>query len=107
MIKNIIIAVLLTMVFFMSLTLHGKTVTVTIEKNTFLPNDLIVNVGDTVRWINKSKKPHSVVADNGLFHSVVINPGKQFKITLNKVDQFKYYCESHRVMGMLAFIEVR
>ncbi len=41
----------------------------TTSSNTFSPNNLTIQAGDTVKWINSSQGFHNVVADDGSFSS--------------------------------------
>lgn len=68
----------------------GKKVTVTIEGLKCNPASVEVEVGDTVVWVNKDDRQHSVTADDGSFDSGALRPGKSFSKTFDKPGTFTY-----------------
>jgi plastocyanin len=64
--------------------------------NAFAPNNVSVNVGDTVTW-NWVNGFHNVVAADGSFTSGAPHgsPGAPFAMTFNTAGTFFYYCEVH------------
>jgi plastocyanin len=64
------------------------------------PQDLRVQVGDTVTWTNNDTVAHTVTAgtpDNptGEFDSGEIQPGETFTYTFDQAGTFDYYCTLH------------
>lgn len=70
--------------------------------NVFLPDNIIVRAGTTVRWVNKDKTDHllasvPVIGSVGIF-STVIKPGEQWEYKFDKPGEFYYICFIHKVM---------
>ena len=79
------------------LTVIAATHDVTVRNNFFSPNDLTIQVGDTVRWTNSSGF-HDVTADDGSWGSVTSNSWT-FSRTFNSVEEVLYYCTVHSSPG--------
>ncbi len=71
------------------------SVAVEIHDHTFDPAQLKVAAGTTVTWINRDTEAHTVTADNGLFDSGVIEPGKSYSTWLGGAGTVAYHCEKH------------
>jgi len=74
----------------------SATFEVTIDDAGFHPSSLIINIGDTVRWVNKGSSLHSATGgangpSNGSFDSGFLNPGVSFEHTFNLPGEVKYY----------------
>jgi plastocyanin len=72
--------------------------------NVFTPNNLTINVGDTVTWSNAGGF-HNVAADNGSFRNG--NPSSSmwtFSQTFNTAGSVSYHCEIHG--GMVGTITI-
>ena len=80
-------------------------------------DDLAINVGDTVRWVQKDMMAHTVTSDdNGdgmmnmgdgeLFSSGNMEVGDAFEFTFNEDGDFLYYCDYHLMMGMKGKVTV-
>lgn len=77
----------------------AATFDVSVVDNRFTPNDITINVGDTVRWTNASGgNPHDVTADDGRFASTTAS-SFTFSRTFNSVDEILYYCTVHSSPG--------
>jgi plastocyanin len=68
----------------------------------FAPTTLTVAKGSTVVFDNADTAPHTVTARSGGVDSGVLDPGKQFSLTVT--DGFDYFCQIHP--GMTAKIVV-
>ena len=68
---------------------------VTIGDFFFRPQDININVGDSVTWINKGKVPegHTVTGDG--FDSGVIKSGETYSRVFTTVGAFDYVCTLH------------
>jgi plastocyanin len=86
-----------------SATLPETVVTMT-EHNQFSPNELHVQVGQTVTWRNDSQVEHTVTGPG--FDSGPIAPGRSFSHTFDAVATVQYYCKPHQAMGMVGRVEV-
>ncbi len=72
---------------------------VAVEDNRFTPNDITIDVGDTVRWTNASGgNPHDVVADDSSFASEIA-ASFVFERTFNSVAEILYHCSVHSSPG--------
>ena len=81
---------------------------VNMEGMKFNPDKLEIKVGETVRWVNRSRSSHNVVASDKSFKSQMLpNEGDLFEYTFNTAGVFHYYCQPHRMMGMKGIIVVK
>ena len=71
-----------------------ETHTVVIEGLKFLPENLAVERGDTVVWINKDPFPHTATA-KGVFDSGGIAPGASWEYTAREAGEHAYLCTFH------------
>ena len=78
---------------------QAETFDVFINNFTFSPNNLEIEVGDTVRWTN-NQGFHDVVDDAGQFRS---GPASAtafvFERTFNSVEEIRYHCSVHSGPG--------
>ena len=79
----------------------------------FLPDDITITVGTTVRWTNNSSIAHTVTSGNGssstnagAVFDVDLASGAQFEWTYNAVGEFPYFCRIHEAAGMTGMIRV-
>lgn len=75
---------------------HPVTDTVVISQMKFNPDNITVNKGDTIFFINKDIVPHNVVQVDSTWYSPILNNGDSFKKVAEKSDD--YYCSLHLVM---------
>lgn len=88
----------LAAIFLMPLYAVAATHEVTVGNNFFSPNDLEIEVGDTVRWTNNSGRLHDVTADDGSFASET-SSSFVYERTFNSVGEILYYCSVHSDPG--------
>jgi plastocyanin len=62
----------------------------------FAPTTLTVAKGSTVVFDNADTAPHTVTARSGGVDSGVLDPGRQFSLTVT--DGFDYFCQIHPSM---------
>ena len=62
--------------------------------HSFLPANLVVTQGTTVRWMNNSSVTHNLVSAAGLFDEL-LNPGQSFSYTFSETGLFNYECTIH------------
>ena len=72
--------------------------TVTIEGTRFQPDDLVVERGESVVWINRDPFPHTVTATAGPFDSKEIQPGSSRTYKASKKGELTYVCTLHPTM---------
>ncbi|MAE56996.1 MAG: YHYH protein [Candidatus Poseidoniia archaeon] len=86
---------------------EGEThqVTITDDKD-FLPEDLTINVGDTVTWTNDDDSSHTVTAEDDYFHSGTIGEGATWSYTFTETGTYDYGCNFHGGMeGSVSVVE--
>jgi plastocyanin len=84
-----------------------QTVEVTIQDYKFLPAEVRIKAGDTVKWINREKRTsHSVLfpAENGL-ESERFFPDESWQRTFAKPGNYSYRCGPHEEMKGLVVVE--
>ena len=80
----------------------SATHTVVMDGTRFQPDDLTVNVGDSIVWINKDPFPHTATSEAGGFDSDEIESGQSWTFEASKAGESRYICTLHRTMkGML------
>jgi plastocyanin len=80
--------------------LSAATHDVTVGDSFFSPNDLTIQVGDTVRWTAANTgMPHDVTADDFSWNSPTSN-NFVFERTFNTVEEVLYHCTVHSSPGM-------
>ena len=87
--------------------LAQQTVEVTIQDYKFLPAEVRIKAGDTVKWINMEKRTsHSVLfpAENGL-ESERMFPQEHWQRTFVKPGSYSYRCGPHEEMKGLVLVE--
>jgi plastocyanin len=75
-----------------------QAVEVKIDNFSFGPAALNVSVGTTVTWINHDDIPHTVVSNDGVFKSKVLDTDEKFSYTFTKAGTFPYFCSIHPKM---------
>ncbi len=78
---------------------EGNVVIVETKKFKFIPGEITVKVGTTVRWLNTEKRQyHSVwFREMGEPSADYFFPGESVERTFNKVGDFPYVCEPHEI----------
>lgn len=71
------------------------TAEVTIGNFTFKAPVTTVKVGTIVTWTNADDIPHTVVSNDGIFKSKVLDTNDHFTFTFAKPGQFGYFCSLH------------
>jgi amicyanin len=71
---------------------------VNITNFAFTPATLTVMVGDTVTWTNHDEEPHTVVANDGSFHSPGLDNNATYSFTFTNPGTFDYTCGIHPFM---------
>ncbi len=71
---------------------------VNIDNFAFAPATLTVHAGSTVTWTNRDEEPHTVVANDGSFHSPGMGSQATFSYTFAKAGTFDYVCSIHPFM---------
>ena len=74
------------------------SVEVKIDNFSFGPATLTVAVGTTVTWTNRDDIPHTVVSDDKVFKSKVLDTDEKFSFTFTKPGTYPYFCSIHPKM---------
>ena len=78
--------------------LSAATIDVAITNSTFVPNDVTINVGDTVRWTNGGGQ-HNVWADDNSFGNDISISNWTYSHTFTAAGNNPYYCQVHSAPG--------
>jgi len=76
----------------------AKDVTVTITNFAFAPATVTIAAGDSVTFVNGDDTIHSVVADDGSFHSDGLDTNDKATFSFAKAGQIAYHCGLHPFM---------
>ena len=76
----------------------AKDVKVTITNFAFAPKTTRIAVGDTVTFINGDDTIHSVIADDGSFHSDGLDTNDKVTFSFAKAGKISYHCGLHPFM---------
>jgi plastocyanin len=71
---------------------------VSIGNFAFVPATLTVAAGSTVTWTNRDEEPHTVVANDGSFHSPGMGSQATYSHTFPTAGKFDYVCSIHPFM---------
>jgi plastocyanin len=64
----------------------------------FVPANVTISTGTTVRWTNTDEEQHTTTSDMGLWNSGALNPGQQYQYTFNAPGTYAYSCLIHSGM---------
>jgi len=66
----------------------------------FGPPTVVIQAGQTVRWVNQDSAPHTATADDGAaFGSDLLHTGESFSHTFDAPGEYPYFCELHGSAG--------
>lgn len=85
---------------------YGKEHVVEMTRHRFVPDEITIKKGDSVKFVNKSVNLHNVVAEKLKIRTKLIKKGEFLVIKPDQVGDFSYYCQPHRSMGMTGRIKV-
>jgi plastocyanin len=74
------------------------TMEVKVDNFSFGPAAITVAVGTTVTWTNRDDIPHTVVSDDKIFKSKVLDTDEKFSYTFTKPGTYPYFCSVHPKM---------
>jgi plastocyanin len=74
------------------------SVFVDIVNLSYSPQDIEIEPGTMVVWVNRDAVPHTVTADNGAFDSGTMVEGARFAMTFTASGTYPYYCIPHPFM---------
>jgi plastocyanin len=68
----------------------------------FKPAQLTVPVGTKVTWVNRGTKAHTVVGNDKLFDSGLVDVNGQFSYTYTSPGNYPYHCAPHpKMLGLV------
>ena len=76
----------------------------------FEPNELTVNAGDTVTFVNNALPPHNIIVDGRADlsrESLMFSPGETQEIVFADAGDFNFKCAPHEGAGMKGVIHVQ
>ena len=76
----------------------GNVVEVKVDNFSFSPQTITVKTGTTIVWTNRDDIPHTVVSDDKVFKSKVLDTDEKFSFTFDKAGNFPYFCSIHPKM---------
>jgi len=76
----------------------GNVVEVKVDNFSFSPQSITIKPGTTVIWTNRDDIPHTVVSDDKVFKSKVLDTDEKFSFTFDKTGSFPYFCSVHPKM---------
>ncbi|MCF6288761.1 MAG: plastocyanin/azurin family copper-binding protein [Proteobacteria bacterium] len=103
-------------VFMQTNTAHSKIHIILVSSNAYTPSNLVIEAGDTVRWINTGGE-HNIQADNNSFRcaqgcDATGGDGNastelwSVEITFRTIGTTTYFCAPHVIFGMVGSITV-
>jgi plastocyanin len=78
--------------------LAPPAIEVKIDNFSFGPAAISVPAGTTVTWTNRDDIPHTVVSDDKVFKSKVLDTDEKFSYTFSKPGTYPYFCSVHPKM---------
>ncbi len=73
----------------------AATVEVGIQNFAFVPRDITINVGDTVRWTQRDTVAHTATSDTGVWDSGYLSRNQEYSFTFTSAGTYPYYCIPH------------
>ena len=90
---------------------NAEVIEVAMQDFMFVPMNITVNVGDTVRWTNQGMSSHTSTSgascnSDGKWDSGLLSTGESYEYVFKESGTYFYYCKSHCSMGMMGTIMV-
>ena len=81
-----------------------------LDRQCYIPEEIVVGAGSTVAWINSDAAFHSVTSGSygnpdGLFDSGHMDPGETFFYLFEDEGSFHYYCTLHEWMSGVVVVK--
>ena len=100
---------------FLSMTLAAQAYAADIQMGyegnlVFEPNEVTVNAGETVTFINNALPPHNIIVDGRADlsrESLMFSPGETQEIVFADTGDFNFKCAPHEGAGMKGVIHVQ
>ena len=99
---------------FLSMTLAAQAYAAEIQMGyngnlVFEPNEVTVNAGETVTFVNNALPPHNIIVDGRADlsrESLMFSPGETQEIVFADTGDFNFKCAPHEGAGMKGVIHV-
>ena len=99
---------------FLSFSLAGQAYATEIQMGyngnlVFEPNEVTVNAGETVTFVNNALPPHNIIVDGRADlsrESLMFSPGETQEIVFADTGDFNFKCAPHEGAGMKGVIHV-
>ena len=99
---------------FLSMTLAAQAYAAEIQMGyngnlVFEPNEVTVNAGETVTFVNNALPPHNIIVDGRADlsrESLMFSPGETQEIVFADAGDFNFKCAPHEGAGMKGVIHV-
>lgn len=87
----------------------GPVVEIEIRNYEFVPKELHVAPGTTVRWKNTTSNYHTVTPDGHTQWTQwqTATMGETFEVRFDNAGTFPFYCMPHRALGMMGTVIVQ
>lgn len=88
--------------------LSAATVFVDVLNTSFSPNDLQVEIGDTVTWINHdddADNSHTTTSTTGVWSGVLVDFGDTFSFTFSATGTFPYRDQTNGFTGVIVVVQ--
>ena len=75
----------------------------------FSPDEVTINAGESVHFINNMLPPHNVVVEDHdeLSHeALAMLPGEDFEVVFTEAGDYTYWCGPHKGAGMIGTVHV-
>jgi plastocyanin len=83
-------------------SVNAATAQIEMSDDVFKPAQLTVPVGTKVTWINRGTKAHTVVGNDKLFDSGLVDVNGQFSYTYTSPGSYPYHCAPHpKMIGLI------
>ena len=100
---------------FLSMTLAAQAYAAEIQMGyegnlVFEPNEVTVNAGETVTFVNNALPPHNIIVDGRADlsrESLMFSPGETQEIVFADTGDFNFKCAPHEGAGMKGVIHVK
>ena len=100
---------------FLSMTLAAQAYAAEIQMGyegnlVFEPNEVTVNAGETVTFVNNAIPPHNIIVDGRADlsrESLMFSPGETQEIVFADAGDFNFKCAPHEGAGMKGVIHVK
>jgi plastocyanin len=80
----------------------AESAQIEMSDDVFKPAQLTVPVGTKVTWINRGTKAHTVVGNDKLFDSGLVDVNGQFSHTYTSPGSYPYHCAPHpKMIGLI------